>query len=51
MSSPWDSCLCRWCWAGGPLAASRKTVHADGRPIGGPISSVRGSVFASVRWL
>jgi len=29
----------------------RKAVHADGHPIGGPISSVRGSVFASVRRL
>jgi hypothetical protein len=49
-----DSCLCRWCWAGGlfcRLAAPRKAVHADGHPIGGPISSVHGSVFASVRWL
>jgi hypothetical protein len=49
-----DSCLCRLCWAGGlfrRLAAPRKAVHADDHPIGGPISSVRGSVFASVRWL
>ena len=33
------------------LAAPRKAVHADSHPIGGPISSVRGSIFASVRWL
>src|SRR6266481_8316002 len=41
---------CRWCWAGGlfcRLSAPRKAVHANGHPIGGPISSVRGSVFAS----
>jgi hypothetical protein len=49
-----DSCFCRWCRAGGlfcRLAAPRKAVHADRHPIGGPISSVCGSVFASVRWL
>src|SRR6266545_399297 len=49
-----DSCLCRGCWAGGQfcrLAAPRKAVHADGHPTGGPISAVRGSIFATVRWL
>jgi len=49
-----DCCFCRLCLAGGlfcRLAAPRKAVHADRHPIGGPISSVNGSVFASVRWL
>jgi len=30
---------------------TQKAVHACRCPIGDPVSSVRGSVFASVRWL